>query len=93
MQDWSECANVMPSLFFCVMFFLQAHSRVTSAYTVSSKEEVDQVLEQVKIAGATIVKTAQDVFWGGYSGYFPISTVTCGKWHGILIGHCIPMAI
>ncbi|OSM07209.1 putative Glyoxalase/bleomycin resistance protein/dioxygenase [Magnetofaba australis IT-1] len=35
-----------------------------------SKEAVDRVMAQAKAAGATIVRPAQDVFWGGYSGYF-----------------------
>ncbi|MCB0337090.1 MAG: VOC family protein [Bdellovibrionales bacterium] len=40
------------------------------AYNVSSNEEVDCVLEEAKNAGAIIVKPGQEVFWGGYSGYF-----------------------
>ena len=43
---------------------------VTLAHAVSSKEQVDQALNQAVEAGATLVKPAQDVFWGGYSGYF-----------------------
>ena len=43
---------------------------VTLAHNVKSKGEVDQVMAQAKQAGAKIVKQAQDVFWGGYSGYF-----------------------
>ena len=39
-------------------------------HNVSSKEEVDQVIEQARKAGARIVKEAQDTFWGGYAGYF-----------------------
>jgi catechol 2,3-dioxygenase-like lactoylglutathione lyase family enzyme len=39
-------------------------------HNVASKQEVDAVLAQAKAAGATIVKPAQDAFWGGYSGYF-----------------------
>jgi uncharacterized protein len=39
-------------------------------HNVSSKAEVDTVMEQAKSAGATIVKPAQDTFWGGYAGYF-----------------------
>ncbi|MDE2420223.1 MAG: VOC family protein [Gammaproteobacteria bacterium] len=39
-------------------------------HNVSSKAEVDAVMEQAKLAGAVIVKTAQDTFWGGYAGYF-----------------------
>ena len=45
-------------------------SGVTLAHNVSSKEEVDALLEVAVAAGATLVKPAQDVFWGGYSGYF-----------------------
>ncbi len=39
-------------------------------HNVSSKTEVNQIMEQAKNAGATIVKSAQDTFWGGYAGYF-----------------------
>lgn len=40
------------------------------AHNVRSKEQVAQVLEEAEQAGARIVKPAQDVFWGGHSGYF-----------------------
>ncbi len=40
------------------------------AHNVSTRAEVDAVLEQARSAGATIVKPAQDTFWGGYAGYF-----------------------
>lgn len=40
------------------------------AHNVKSKEDVDAVLNFAEQAGAKIVKPAQDVFWGGYSGYF-----------------------
>jgi hypothetical protein len=43
---------------------------ITLAHNVRSKAEVDAVLRQAEAAGARIVKPAQDVFWGGYSGYF-----------------------
>lgn len=43
---------------------------ITLAYNAKSVEEVDKVLSQVKKLGATIVKKAENVFWGGYSGYF-----------------------
>ena len=36
----------------------------------SMEAEVDGVLSKVSELGATIVKPAQKVFWGGYSGYF-----------------------
>ena len=40
------------------------------AYNGRDKAEVDRVLAEAKAAGAKILKPAQDVFWGGYSGYF-----------------------
>jgi len=40
------------------------------AYNTRSKEEVDETLAEAVIAGGTLIKTAEDVFWGGYSGYF-----------------------
>lgn len=43
---------------------------IALAYNGRSKAEVDRVLAEAKAAGATILKPAQDVFWGGYSGYF-----------------------
>ncbi len=43
---------------------------VTLAHNVRSQPEVDAVLAEAHAAGATIVKPAQDLFWGGYSGYF-----------------------
>lgn len=45
-------------------------SGVTIAYNAKSEGEVDEVLQKVEKLGATIVKKAQKVFWGGYSGYF-----------------------
>ena len=43
---------------------------ITLAYNARDRGEVDSVLVLAKSAGATIAKPAQDVFWGGYSGYF-----------------------
>ena len=43
---------------------------ITIAYNAKSEQEVDQVLNEVEKLGATIIKPAQKVFWGGYSGYF-----------------------
>jgi uncharacterized protein len=40
------------------------------AHNVSSKAEVDAVMNEARTAGATIVKPAHDTFWGGYAGYF-----------------------
>ncbi len=42
----------------------------TLGHNVSSKAEVDAVMEQARNAGARIVKAAHDTFWGGYAGYF-----------------------
>lgn len=43
---------------------------IALAQNVGSEEAVDQLLEEARRAGATILKPAQRVFWGGYSGYF-----------------------
>jgi uncharacterized glyoxalase superfamily protein PhnB len=43
---------------------------VVLAYNARSREDVDAVLAEAERAGARILKPAQDVFWGGYSGYF-----------------------
>ena len=40
------------------------------AHNVASEAEVEQVIGQAVAAGATLIKSAQRVFWGGYSGYF-----------------------
>jgi len=45
-------------------------SGLTISYNAKSEKEVDEVLELVAKLGATIIKPAQKVFWGGYSGYF-----------------------
>jgi len=45
-------------------------SGITFSHNVESEEKVDQVFHQAIDAGATVVKTPQKVFWGGYSGYF-----------------------
>jgi catechol 2,3-dioxygenase-like lactoylglutathione lyase family enzyme len=51
---------------------LGAHSptEFTLGYNVGSKAEVDATMEQVRSAGARIVDSAHDRFWGGYSGHF-----------------------
>lgn len=43
---------------------------VSLAYIGRDKAEVDAVLAEAEAAGAKIIKHAEDVFWGGYSGYF-----------------------
>ena len=42
----------------------------TLAHNVRSKAEVDTVMSEAKKAGAQIVKSAHDTFYGGYAGYF-----------------------
>lgn len=43
---------------------------VTLAYNTSSEAETDEALATAVGAGAKLIKEAQKVFWGGYSGYF-----------------------
>lgn len=43
---------------------------ITLGHNLSSTQEVDDLMEQARQAGAWIVKEAQDTFWGGYAGYF-----------------------
>ena len=45
-------------------------SGITLSHNVGSKDEVLAVMKRAKSAGADIVKEPQDVFWGGFSGYF-----------------------
>jgi len=42
----------------------------TLAHNVESKSKVDEVFAFAIAAGARAIKTPQEVFWGGYSGYF-----------------------
>ena len=43
---------------------------VALAYNVREKSEVAPVLDAAVAAGGKLVKAAEDVFWGGHSGYF-----------------------
>jgi len=43
---------------------------ITLAHNVSSKEDVDKIFDLAISVGAKAVKKPQEVFWGGYSGYF-----------------------
>lgn len=45
-------------------------SGVALAHNEPSKEAVDRAFAEAVAAGAVAVKPPQDVFWGGYSGYF-----------------------
>lgn len=42
----------------------------TLAHNVKSKQEVNRVFDEALAAGAVAVKKPQEVFWGGYVGYF-----------------------
>jgi catechol 2,3-dioxygenase-like lactoylglutathione lyase family enzyme len=48
----------------------QGFGGITLSHIVKSKADADAVFAQAVSAGARAVKTPQDVFWGGYSGYF-----------------------
>ncbi|MDP0926313.1 VOC family protein [Paracoccus onubensis] len=43
---------------------------VSIGHNVLRREEVDEVMETARRAGAEIIKTPQDTFYGGYAGYF-----------------------
>jgi catechol 2,3-dioxygenase-like lactoylglutathione lyase family enzyme len=43
---------------------------ITLAHNVPSKAEADAVIAEALATGATLLKSAADTFWGGYSGYF-----------------------
>lgn len=45
-------------------------SGFTMAHNVKSKEEVNKAFEKAISVGAKPIKKPQEVFWGGYSGYF-----------------------
>lgn len=48
----------------------QGFRGITLAHVVASKKEVKAILDNAVQAGGMLVKPAQDVFWGGHSGYF-----------------------
>lgn len=64
-------------------------TELTLGHNVSSKAEVDAVMEQAKKACALIVKPAQGTFWGGYAGYFqdPDGHVWEVVWNPQLLPH------
>lgn len=43
---------------------------VSLAWNAASEADADAILAHAKACGAKILKPAQKVFWGGYSGYF-----------------------
>ncbi len=48
----------------------RSSTEFTLGHNVSSKAEVNTVMDQAIRAGAVIVKPAHNTFWGGYAGYF-----------------------
>jgi uncharacterized glyoxalase superfamily protein PhnB len=42
----------------------------TLAHNVSTRDEVDDVLDTARAAGASPVSAGEDRDWGGYTGYF-----------------------
>jgi predicted lactoylglutathione lyase len=43
---------------------------ISLAWNCRSKADVDAAIKRAQGAAAIILKSPQDVFWGGYSGYF-----------------------
>ena len=43
---------------------------ITIGHNVVRPEEVDQYIEDAVRAGAEVIQSAQDTFYGGYAGYF-----------------------
>lgn len=50
--------------------FTSGFRGISLAINLESREAVDAAFETLREAGATILKEPEDVFWGGYSGYF-----------------------
>jgi len=48
----------------------KGQAQFTLGHNVSSRDEVEAVLQQARLAGARIVKQAADTFYGGYAAYF-----------------------
>lgn len=47
----------------------QGFKAFTLAYNTRTKEEVDELFETLESRGVQVVKSPEEVFWGGYSGY------------------------
>ena len=46
------------------------HGAMTLSYNGHNRADVDAVMKAADKAGAQILKPAEEVFWGGYHGYF-----------------------
>lgn len=62
-DDLAEDAHVKPDK-------IPEFRGVSLAWNMASEAEVDAALAHAAAIGARIMKTAEKVFWGGYSGYF-----------------------
>jgi catechol 2,3-dioxygenase-like lactoylglutathione lyase family enzyme len=45
-------------------------SGITLAHNVRERQEVDELVELARAAGAALVRPAAEAEWGGYQGYF-----------------------
>jgi len=61
-QELAKDANIAPDG--------HGFGGVALAYNARNRAEVDSVLEEALAAGGTLLKPAQEAFWGGCSGYF-----------------------
>ncbi|GAB4419557.1 MAG: hypothetical protein OHK0039_32150 [Bacteroidia bacterium] len=52
------------------MGHLLADKKAGAAHNLRSAAEVDVLFAQLRDRGVRIVKPPEQVFWGGYSGYF-----------------------
>jgi uncharacterized protein len=61
-DDLAKDANIAPDG--------HGFNRISLAYNARNRAEVDSALREAVAAGATLLKPAEEAFWGGYSGYF-----------------------
>jgi len=45
-------------------------SGIALAHNVGSREEVDEIVEQARAAGAAVTREPAETFYGGYAGVF-----------------------
>ena len=41
----------------------------TLAFNARSRDEVDEIVSKLRNSGVAVIKSPEEVFWGGYSGY------------------------
>ena len=46
------------------------HGAMTLGYNCRSREDVDAAMLRAAMSGGEVIKEPQEVFWGGYHGYF-----------------------